>query len=204
MSHQIELVAFDLGNVLCRVNEIPASKIFADLSNRPWQEAREIVFGQKQKNKFERNQITFNEHAVHALDTLGINMGLQEFIELYDSVLVPSEEMYPLVEALAKQIRIALVSNTSEPHWNWADRTLPFSSKFDPVITSYTVKTMKPELDFYNALLNQSGVAAKNILFIDDIPENILSARQMGIRGHQFIDKHSLEQHLQELGITSA
>ena len=201
MSKSIELVAFDLGNVLCKVDEVPASKTLAELSDRPWQSVHEIVFGQDAKNQFERNQITFSEHAVNALAKLGIDIPLEDFTALYDSVLTPSEDMFPLVSRVAEQHRIALVSNTSEPHWYWAERTLPFIDKLNPVITSFGVGAMKPDPAFYEALLRESGIAAEDILFIDDLPQNIDGARKAGMHGHQFVDRESLELELQELGV---
>ena len=201
MSKSIELVAFDLGNVLCKVDEVPASKTLAELSDRPWQSVHEIVFGQDAKNQFERNQITFSEHAVNALAKLGIDIPLQDFTALYDSVLTPSEVMFPLVSRVAEQHRIALVSNTREPHWYWAERTLPFIDKLNPVITSFGVGAMKPDPAFYEAMLRESGLAAENILFIDDLPQNIDGARKARMHGHQFVDRESLELELQELGV---
>ena len=101
----------------------------------------------------------------------------------------------------AETRRIALVSNTSEPHWKSAERFLPFSSKLDPVIVSYEVDSMKPEPAFYEALLTQSNVAPQNIFFVDDLAVNIEAAEQAGMVGHQFVSQPALEETLSELGI---
>jgi HAD superfamily hydrolase (TIGR01509 family) len=60
---------------------------------------------------------------------------------------------------------------------------------------------MKPEPLFYQALLDQSGVAATNILFIDDLPQNIEAAREADMIGHQFTTQENLEEVLIELGV---
>jgi FMN phosphatase YigB (HAD superfamily) len=130
----IKMVAFDLGNVLCTVDETIASKKLAALSDKPWEEVHGIVFSQIRKLQFESGEMTFDEHAVQAISNLGIDMPLDEFTALYDSVLIPSESMFPLIERIAEKHRLALVSNTSEPHWKSAERFLPFSSSLDPVI----------------------------------------------------------------------
>jgi FMN phosphatase YigB (HAD superfamily) len=197
----IELVAFDLGNVLCAVEEIPVAKHLAEISDRDWEEVHGIVFGQIQKLQFETAELSFGEHAVRALANLKIDMPLDEFTAFYDSVLIPSENMFPLVSRIAETHRIALVSNTSEPHWKSAERFLPFSSKLDPVIVSYEIDSMKPEPAFYDALLTQSKVAPQNILFVDDLAVNIEAAKQAGMVGHQFKSQPALEETLSELGI---
>lgn len=194
-------MAFDLGNVMCTVDEQPAATKLAEMSGREPNEVHDIVFGQARKALFETATLSFNEHAERSTDSLGIDMTIAEFTELYDSVLKPSATMFPLVERIAKGRRIALVSNTSEPHWNSAKRFLPFSSLLDPVIVSYAVDSMKPNPVFYQALLDQSGVPASNILFIDDLAVNIDGARAAGMIGHQFISQKNLEQALTKLGV---
>ena len=201
MKPTITLVSFDLGNVLCNVDEIPASKQLAELCDKRWEDVYEIVFGPDQKQKFERGVITFYEHAVRALAALGIDMPLDEFTQIYDSVLIPSESMFPLVARIAENHRIALVSTTSEPHWKSAAKFLPFSSKLDPVIVSYEVSSMKPESEFYDSLLTKSNVQREEILFIDDLVVNVEAAQDSGMIGHQFISQIVLEKTLVELGV---
>jgi FMN phosphatase YigB (HAD superfamily) len=197
----IKLVAFDLGNVLCTVDETTASKKLSELSDKPWEDVHEIVFSPIRKLQFESGEISFDEHAVQAISNLGIDMPLNEFTDLYDSVLIPSESMFPLIERIADTYRLALVSNTSEPHWKSAERFLPFSSSLDPIIVSYEVGVMKPEPAFYDALLERSGVPTANILFVDDLVANIEGAEAAGMIGHQFTSKRNLETALAELGI---
>ena len=197
----IKLVAFDLGNVLCTVDETTASKKLSELSDKPWEDVHEIVFSPIRKLQFESGEMSFDEPAVQAISNLGIDMPLNEFTDLYDSVLIPSESMFPLVERIADTYRLALVSNTSEPHWKSAERFLPFSSSLDPIIVSYEVGVMKPEPAFYDALLERSGVPTANILFVDDLVANIEGAEAAGMIGHQFTSKRNLEIALAELGI---
>jgi putative hydrolase of the HAD superfamily len=94
-----------------------------------------------------------------------------------------------------------MVSNTSEPHWDYATRFLPFSSQLDPIIVSYSVGSMKPASAFYDSLLFQSKVSADRILFVDDLPENIEGARKAGMIGHQFVSRELLESALSDLGV---
>ncbi|MBT4143214.1 MAG: HAD family phosphatase [Chloroflexi bacterium] len=201
MNQMITLVAFDLGNVLCDVDEETASKQLSKLCDKRWEDVHEIVFGQDEKQKFERATGAFDEHAVRAIAALGIDMPLDEFTQIYDSVLIPSESMFPLVARIAENHRIALVSNTSEPHWKSAERFLPFSSDLDPVVVSCDVRSMKPEQAFYDSLLTKSNVRREEILFIDDLAVNIQAAQDSGMIGHQFTSQVTLEKALAELGV---
>ena len=200
-SPEIALVAFDLGNVLCSIDDAtPATKL-AQLSGRSPSDVRDIVFAERHELLFGTGKISFEDHARRAIAELGVDLSIGEFTDIYNSVLTPSDEIYPLVARIAATHRIALVSNTSEPHWEYAQRFLPFSAQFDPVIVSYVVGSVKPEPEFYDALLEQSVVPAGQILFIDDLPANVEAATRAGMIGHQFESRSLLEATLSDLGI---
>ena len=201
MKQKIDLVAFDLGNVLCTVDEISAAKELAAKINQRWEYVHEIVFGQVAKLRFERGEITFDHHAHDAMKTLRLDMSITELTEIYNSVIAPSENMFPIVSQISKTHRIGLASNTSEPHWKYAQQFLPFSSLLDPVIVSYLVGTHKPEKAFYERLVNESGVPADRILFIDDLETNVEGARKAGIIGLQFSTLENLETALISLDL---
>ena len=198
---KIELVAFDLGNVLCTVDEKTPAQKLAALSGRTWQQVHEIAFDRQHKLLFESGKISFADHARRAIAELGITMGVSEFTDFYDAALIPSAEMFPLVSHIAENRRIAMVSNTSEPHWEYASRFLPFSGLLDPVIVSYSVGSMKPQPEFYESLLKRSGVEAARVLFVDDLAVNIDAARAAGMEGHRFRSKAALENTLAGYGI---
>ena len=197
----IELVAFDLGNVLTKVDENPAAVKLSELSGRTPNEVHDIVFGSARKALFETATMSFKEHAERSIKALGVDMPVDEFTALYDSVLIPDENMFPLVSKIANSRRIALVSNTSEPHWKLAKQFLPFADQLNPVIVSYEVDSMKPNPIFYQALLDQSQVSAEKILFVDDLAINIEAACAAGMIGHQFTSQENLEQALEDLGV---
>ena len=201
MKQKIDLVAFDLGNVLCTVDEISAAKELAAKINQSWEYVHEIVFGQVAKLRFERGEITFDHHAHDAMKTLMLDMSITELTEIYNSVIAPSENMFPIVSQISKTHRIGLASNTSETHWKYAQKFLPFSSLLNPVIVSYLVGTHKPEKAFYERLVNESGVPADRILFIDDLETNVEGARKAGIIGLQFSTLENLETALSSLDL---
>lgn len=198
---QFELIAFDLGNVLCSVDEQSVSEQLALLSGKTPQQVHQTVFAQTLKLEFERGIISFQQHAERAIQSLEVDISLDEFTDIYDSVLIPTESMFPLVDRIAKTHRIALVSNTSEPHWHAAERFLPFSSKLNPVVVSYAVGAMKPEHAFYESLLERCGIPASKILFVDDLSVNIEGAEANGITGHQFTSQRELETALVRMNV---
>ncbi len=57
---------------------------------------------------------------------------------------------------------------------------------FDGIIVSSDIRMIKPDRCIYEYFLREHGLAADECLFIDDRPENIEGAGEVGIRGHVF------------------
>jgi HAD superfamily hydrolase (TIGR01509 family) len=84
--------------------------------------------------------------------------------------------------------RLALASNTSPLDFE-AVRTLypdviaPFD---DRLFLSYRIGAMKPDQSFYAAVVKSLDVAADECIFIDDMPQNVVGARNAGMRAIRF------------------
>jgi epoxide hydrolase-like predicted phosphatase len=72
---------------------------------------------------------------------------------------------------------------------------------FDEIIISSEHKLKKPHPDFFNILLQKSGVPKNEILFIDDRLENIEGAKKFGILAIHFKGSEKLIEDLKNLGI---
>jgi putative hydrolase of the HAD superfamily len=73
---------------------------------------------------------------------------------------------------------------------------LHWLAHFDVPIWSYQHNMAKPEPEIYTLLLDKLGTAPDETLFLDDKIENILAARQFGIRALQFSTVEQLRQDL--------
>ena len=86
---------------------------------------------------------------------------------------------------------------------NWSAETYPrvyqrfdFLSWFDDVILSGEERVAKPDQRIYEILLQRSGRAASECLFIDDAAKNIEAARVMGFHTVHFTDSDQLKDEL--------
>ena len=195
------LIAFDLGNVLTMVDERPAARELARLSGATEERAFSVCFDPRVKRVLETGQVTFPEFASAAMRDLGLRIPLERFIEIFGLSLTPNLEIFGLVEAVASHHRVALCSNTSEPHWALERGRLPFAARFDPVVLSYQVGAMKPDRRIYDSISRLSGVPHEAIMFIDDVPANVEGAIATGIRGVQFTTVRQLEADLLGAGV---
>lgn len=107
-------------------------------------------------------------------------------------------EEYPGVRALVEDLRrvpgveTALLSNTNAGHWS---RHLPGPGGTAPDfptigllhhrVASHLVRAAKPEEAIYRAIENVTGARGEQIVFFDDLEENIAAARGLGWRAVQ-------------------
>jgi HAD superfamily hydrolase (TIGR01509 family) len=90
-------------------------------------------------------------------------------------------KMYVLVEELREQqIPIALLSNIDE-RLSKLIGDFGFYKPFDPCLLSWEIGIEKPNPKAYEFLLTKLNLPAQEVLFIDDRPENIASAIELGM-----------------------
>ena len=107
--------------------------------------------------------------------------------------LKSNDEMLEFVRELKRQsdgqLRVYAMSNISHPDHEYL-RTKPADwSLFDKVYTSADAGERKPNLGFYRHVLDDTTADPRSVVFVDDKPENVLSARSFGMRGIVFDDQ---------------
>ncbi|MEX2532608.1 MAG: HAD-IA family hydrolase [Nitriliruptoraceae bacterium] len=75
------------------------------------------------------------------------------------------------------------------------------AARLDRVIASYQLGVRKPDSAFYTKLLDVTDLTPEQVLFVDDREENVVSAEQVGIASHQFIDADTLRTWLIDQGV---
>ncbi|GAB95025.1 putative hydrolase of the HAD superfamily [Kineosphaera limosa] len=84
-------------------------------------------------------------------------------------------------------VRVALLSNIPV---ELAERVLvsfDWLARFEPLILSGRTGLAKPDPRLFERAVEATGVAAGDILFIDDRLENVEAAQSVGLQGHVFI-----------------
>ena len=79
-----------------------------------------------------------------------------------------------------------------------------FASLFerdDRLIFSHRFKTAKPDPEMFHRALEVIGALPSQAVFVDDLLENVLAARSVGITSYQFSDVFELERALRTDGL---
>lgn len=93
----------------------------------------------------------------------------------------------PGMEALLQRLRadgfrLYITSNMDALHAPQMP-AVPITRCFDGMIFSAELGVRKPHKAFFEAALARFGVSARDVLFIDDLPENVAGAAACGIEG---------------------
>ncbi len=111
------------------------------------------------------------------------------------------EDVMKVVDQLKQlQLKVAVLSNSIISH-SAVNQELGVYAPFPLVVLSYEVGMQKPDSEIYLYTLNKLGVKPEEAVFVDDLEENVLAARNVGMKGIVFENCEQMEQELSQLGI---
>lgn len=198
-------VLFDFGNVLYWFDYERFFTRAATHSRHTPAELRELLFrgADSVSLRFETGRIP----AAGFMDWLrrdaGIDLPENELRDAFVDIFTANEPVIALANRLADRVRIGLVSNTNEIHFESFVRRIPVLSRFSAVGLSYRAGAMKPEPPIFQTVLDQLGCRAEDCVFIDDIVEYVAAARNMGFDAIHYLPGVDLESELADRGITA-
>ncbi|MEM8591552.1 MAG: HAD family phosphatase [Pseudomonadota bacterium] len=86
----------------------------------------------------------------------------------------------------AKGVPVYALTNFGIESFAYAQTQYDFLSEFDRAYVSGHMKVIKPDPEIYRMVEEDCGVAAGQLLFADDRPDNIAAAEARGWKGHLF------------------
>jgi putative hydrolase of the HAD superfamily len=201
MSHYKNIV-FDIGNVL--VHYDPE----AFIQRSPYRKEKEAlmreIFDSWEWVELDRGTIDERE----AFDRfLKRNPSLREEIMYIEEHWV--NEVFTLIGGTSEILtrvkkqgyRVYLLSNFGKRGFEKIEKEYPFFMHIDGKIVSYTVKSVKPEKEIYEHLLNRYHLNPEETVFIDDNENNLETASKYGILCHRFQNPDVLSEFLETAGI---
>lgn len=196
MAGTIEAVLFDFGGVFTP-SPFEAVARFGSEIGIASERYVELVFGPYDEDtdhpwhRLERGEIALIEAREHIL-ALGQAEGLE--VDLFHALRAMAKGAtgpvvrQPMVEATRRLredgVRTALVTNNAAefgPTWR---PLLPLAELFDAVVDSSEVGLRKPDPRIYHHALEQvGGIAPERAVFLDDLENNVVAARALGMAG---------------------
>ncbi|MBI1352853.1 MAG: HAD-IA family hydrolase [Acidobacteria bacterium] len=198
----IHTVLFDLGNVLVPLDFDRAYRAASRRTGLSEREVAHLLHDSGLSGPYERGEMTSREFHRRMDSLLGLGYAYEPFRHLWCDMFRPEALVdEALLDELDPQVRIAILSNTNELHWEWIRERYPVVRRFEKAVLSYEVGALKPDPAIYAATLEAVGARPEECFFTDDKPENVEGARAVGIQAETFVGVEPLREQLAALGL---
>lgn len=160
----IKVIAFDLVGVLVSEKDIELSEV---------EEKLERMFG---PNLNDEDYLKQAKKIVEK-DSEVINTTKVLINKLYK---VKDKKIFKKIKEINENVKIIIATN----HLSFVKDFIKESFNIDyldDIIISAEIHKIKPNLDFYQYILNKYGIESKELLFLDDNINNINGAQTLGI-----------------------
>jgi HAD superfamily hydrolase (TIGR01509 family) len=201
-SSPIEVILFDLGNVILPFNNYQiAEKLSRFSQKREFQDPQKIfsyLFDLEKGviNDFDKGRVSPSEFFQSIKKYLGLSISFEEFIPIWTDIFIENREVSEIIRSLKGRWRLGLLSNTDALHFNYILPTFPIISTFEKFILSYEVGFKKPNVRIFQKAIEWASVEPEKILFIDDTEGHVGAALSLGIQGIHFISAQQLKKEL--------
>ena len=190
---------FDLGNTLIK---LAYERVLENICRNATATRDQVVDVLEKAGGYrdmERGAVTFLDFYHFVVDTCGYRSSIQDFrrvwSDFFDGTMPGMED---LLDRVREKYRVAFLSNSNEVHAEIIPRH--FSALFqkdDRFILSHRFRVAKPDPEIFRRALEVLGALPHHVVFIDDLIENVLAARTLGMRAFQFVDADSLTRQLE-------
>ena len=130
-------------------------------------------------------------------DETDIRLLINEFPDF----LIPNKNTIELFNSLTKKYPVYILSNfQSKPYQRLLEQQ-PFMKQAKGIVLSNDVMMKKPELGIYDFLVTKYRLIPNECLFIDDLKENLASAKKILINGIHYTSSYQLKKELNKYAI---
>jgi len=176
-----KVVIFDLGKVLVDFDYAIAVRRISAGGRITTEEFARFIMAAPLLFRYETGLLTSEEFYREICAVTGYCGSLDEFSLAFGDIFVPITPMVELHATLkSRGIPTFILSNTNELAVRHIRRSYPFFNQFDGYILSYEHGVMKPDSKIYQVAEKLCGHSGREILYIDDRPENIGPAGDRG------------------------
>ena len=151
---------------------------------------------------YKEGKMTDEEYWTFAIKEWGIDLSVQEAMDLLIAGYEVNEDVAPIVKDLRdKGYKTCICSNNFPARINGLQKRFGFLDDFDSISLSYDVGATKPSQEIFQKLIDESGVNADEIVFADDNDHNLEGAKQLGIQAFFYEGFDHFIGKLRELGV---
>ena len=182
----IKAVVFDYGGVISLSPPPENETEIGCLCGLPVEKLREL--NRKYRNEWDRGNFRGTGYFRHILSVCGIfpDDETLEKITLADMEgwkRFNSGTVSLMRSIKASGLKLGILSNMPHDFLAWLRQGLPVFGELDAAVFSCDYNIIKPEEGIYEKMKERLACEYTEIVFFDDLPDNIEKAREIGIHG---------------------
>ncbi|MDB5274694.1 MAG: HAD-superfamily hydrolase, subfamily variant 3 [Chitinophagaceae bacterium] len=186
----IEAIVFDLGGVIIDLDFQRSFDQFSALSGKSSQEIKKVLFDSGLLQRYEKGQYTDSQFLQEVKQVFDLNCSSAAIEQAFLALLlhIPPSRI-ALINSLAKNYRLFVLSNTSSIHYKEVNVILErntgykhLNELFEKVFLSFELGMLKPSSEIYTAVLDTANLNPACTLFLDDNTDNLSGAAAVGIQ----------------------
>ena len=125
---------------------------------------------------------------------LSKNLELEEIKLNWQNIFTLNTEMFEFAKNTANSRPVYLLSNTNPIHWPYLEKEYGLTDFVNGFLTSHQAGAMKPDQKIYSSFIDKFTLKPKDLIFVDDLEENIIACRELGWNGiHHVNSKDSIK-----------
>jgi putative hydrolase of the HAD superfamily len=176
-----QAVVFDLGKVLLDFDYGILARRMASQSSVSAEEILTVVNQTPLLHRYETGLISDREFYDAVVMATGFRGTEEEFLNWFGDIFT---EIVPMValqgELVRRGVPTYVFSNTNAQAIRYVRRSFDFYREFTGEVLSYEVHSMKPDSRIYEAVERVTGLSGRDLLYLDDRPENIAAGDSRG------------------------
>jgi FMN phosphatase YigB (HAD superfamily) len=195
----IRNVVFDVGNVLVKLHYQPFIEYLAragvDMTDLPYW-LRQVDIEGHERGDFAGELLLQRVASMSPapLDAAELRTQWLSMFERWD-------EMFDLASGLMTDYRVYLLSNIGDLHWAHLDALYGLDTLVHGACASFRVGAIKPQPDIYRKAEQMFGLEPAATVFLDDLPRNVVAARECGWHAIHHTDAGLSREQLRALGV---
>jgi len=194
---------FDLGNTVLKIAYERVLRAICAEASIARDELIDVLEEPGGYRDMERGAVSFWEFYEFLCDRAGYRGSIRDFHNVWSDFFDgPMPGIEEVLERVRAKYRVAFLSNSNEVHSELIPRQ--FSGLFerdDRFIFSHRFRVAKPDPEIFRRALEVIGALPHHAVLIDDLIENVIAARGVGMRAFQFRDSRSLLRELETEGL---
>lgn len=197
----IKNIIFDIGNVI--LDFYPLNYLLKFYNENIAQDLYLIIFKSKEWTLLDMGEITEKEATHYLVNKYPMyKKEIKEVMNNWHQILVPNYNNVEIINKLKfSGYKLYLLSNFPKEAFEHMLIKYPFFTIFDGMTISYNVHLTKPDIKIYKFILDKYNLFPRETLFIDDLYENVTSAKALNINTIQYINNSKLLSDFKSLNI---